>query len=85
MSKAKSSTAQERLLEKRGLFKKSFDGNDTLNTSMQSFKTEEEEPLKSDRSNRTNTMLPKKPSESLNQSMRVPAATKKIWFSYWVN
>jgi hypothetical protein len=77
--KVKPSSAQERLQEKRNLFKKNSDGNDILNASMQSLQTEEDnpEPLKSDRSNRTGTMLPKKPSESLNQSMRVPTTTKR--------
>ena len=77
--KIKPSTAQERLLEKRNLFKKSSDGNDILNASMQSLQTEEDnpEPLKSERSNRAGTILPQKPSETLNQATRGPATSKR--------
>ncbi len=79
VSKAKSSTTQEKLLEKINLFKKSSDGNDTLNASMQSLNTKgDDEPLKSDRSNHAGTLHSRKPSDTLNLSLRVPNTKKKL-------
>jgi len=48
-------TAQERLADKRNLFKKASDVNDPLNSSVQSLPTEgdDAEPPKSDRDQRS--------------------------------